>query len=189
MKRRLLFASYSRHDREIVKQLCALLRISGTEVFRDEDAIRPGKKWRAVLADNLQRADCVLLFWSANAAISAAVRDEYQDAMSHKVDIAPVLLDGTPLPSSLAEYQWLDFRNVVSVSPVPNRPLPSPTGAVIGAGVMIAGPISSVVGALVGRGEPITDDLKIQISSKELSPTERTTLAKLLEQRLAHRDA
>ncbi|WP_173807654.1 TIR domain-containing protein [Sphaerotilus uruguayifluvii] len=184
MKRRLLFASYSRHDREIVRQMCALLRISGAEVFRDEDAIKPGKKWRAVLADNLLRADCVLLFWSANSAASEPVREEYEEAIAKKVDIAPVLLDGTPLPSSLAEYQWLDFRGVVSVSPVPERPMPSTPGAVIGAAV-IGGLIGSVVGAILGGKVSPNEDPTVLLSPRELSQTERATLETQFERRFA----
>lgn len=37
------------------------------------------------------------------------MRLEYQQGLSREKDILPILLDATPLPKPLDEYQWLDM--------------------------------------------------------------------------------
>ena len=68
-----------------------------------------------MLADALQKSECVLVFWSANSAPSPAVREEYSVAIQLDKDIAPVLLDETPLQEELRCFQWIDCRSFVKV--------------------------------------------------------------------------
>jgi hypothetical protein len=66
-----------------------------------------------VLGESLIACHTVVVFWSAAAADSKAVAAEYIRALQLGKDIVPVLLDDTPVPSDLAQYQWLDFREFV----------------------------------------------------------------------------
>ena len=149
MPTRRLFVSYSRLDREIVSRLCDLLRLGGTHVFRDEDDIKPGKRWQLMLSKAIQKAECVLVFWSTNSASSQAVRDEYIAAQSLSKDIAPVLLDSTPLDEVLKPYQWIDCRAFISVNPPTSLTRDgeaSPEAVIAGSGALAQGSGSQASG-------------------------------------------
>lgn len=109
-----VFVSYSRDDRPLVEPLTRLMRITGTTVFRDEDSIAPGKKWKLQLAETIAKATTVVVFWSKKSSESQMVREEFELAISGEKDVVPILLDDTPLNSQLGEYQWLDFRPLVA---------------------------------------------------------------------------
>jgi len=109
---RRLFASYSRRDGRHVAQIVQLLRVTGAPVFRDQENIAPGKRWRTEISDALASADTVLLFWSRNAHDSSEVRAEYEHAISLGKDVVPVLLDDAPLAGQLREFQYIDFSEL-----------------------------------------------------------------------------
>jgi TIR domain-containing protein len=107
-----LFVCYSRRDSRHVIPLVKLMRVTGAAVFRDEDSIAPGQRWRAEIATGLESADTVLVFWSAHASSSAEVRTEYEAAIAGGKALVPVLLDSTPLATPLQQYQFLDFSEL-----------------------------------------------------------------------------
>jgi TIR domain-containing protein len=104
------FISYSRTDANLVGPVVALLRASRAHVFRDADSLQPGKKWREQLSTAISDAKVVVLFWCHHADKSVEVRNEYSEAITKGKDLLPLLLDDTPLPANLAEYQFIDFR-------------------------------------------------------------------------------
>jgi len=105
-----IFVSYSHRDAALVRPVVALLRASEAQVFRDADSLRPGKKWRDQLATAIRESEIVLVFWCHHAHGSEEVRKEYLAARGQDKDLLPVLIDDTPLPQELAEYQFIDFR-------------------------------------------------------------------------------
>ena len=109
-----IFVSYSRQDAGIVGPLVQLLRLTDNNVFRDTDNISPGIKWRTILVDAVDNCQTFLLFWCRHSSTSAAVETEFTRALRKKKVIVPLILDGTPLPQKLAEYQWIDLRPVMS---------------------------------------------------------------------------
>ncbi len=108
-----IFASYSHRDEKFVKPMIQYLRPTGAVVFRDGDAIPPGKKWAVVIAEAIEGCRIMYIFWCAHSANSGEVRKEWERAIFLRKDIVPVLLDDTPLPGNLAEYQWVDLRVVI----------------------------------------------------------------------------
>jgi hypothetical protein len=104
------FVSYSRKDAAIVRPVVEMMRATGTHVFRDEDSVPPGKRWRDVLAQSIQDADIIIVFWSKNSASSPEVTSEYNQGVTLGKDIIPVLLDDQPLSAVLGEFQCIDFR-------------------------------------------------------------------------------
>jgi len=110
-----LFASYSREDRRLVDPVVKLLRSTRAPVFYDIDSIEPGERWRARLDEALAGATTVLVFWSVGAARSEWVMREWSAAVAVNKEIIPVVLDSTPLPLPLCEYQWIDLRGLLSV--------------------------------------------------------------------------
>lgn len=107
-----IFTSYSRREQRQAHEIVQLLRMAGAEVFRDEDSIEPGKKWRVEITNAIENADVVLVLWSRNAAESTEVKAEYELGMSLGKDIVPVLLEKAPLPDTLAEYQYLNVSEL-----------------------------------------------------------------------------
>ena len=105
--------SYSRHDAPLVGPLTQLLRATGGAVFRDTESIAPGTKWRVAIAEAIESAQTVLVFWCAHSARSAEVRAEYQQAMALGRPVVPVRLDWSDLPDELAEYQAIDLSGAL----------------------------------------------------------------------------
>jgi TIR domain len=103
-----LFISYSRIDHRIVVPLVALLSIADERIFVDI-GIRPGSRWRAVLADAIDACEILLLFWCHHSNSSAEVKKEYVHAIAAGKTIVPVLLDDTPLNPDVAQYQAVDL--------------------------------------------------------------------------------
>lgn len=104
------FVSYSRKDARVVKPVVEIIRATGARVFRDEDSIPPGKKWKDVLATSIEDSDVVVVFWSKDSSKSKTVKEEYTKGVMLDKDIIPVLLDDCPLCKTLQEYQCIDFR-------------------------------------------------------------------------------
>lgn len=105
-----VFASYSRKDARLVVQLLGLLRAIDVSIFRDEQSIKPGRKWRVEINVALEHCQTILVFWCRHAAQSSEVRSEYERAISLGKRVVPVLIDSTALPSDLGQYQGVDLR-------------------------------------------------------------------------------
>jgi TIR domain len=110
-----IFVSYSHQDTGLVKPVVGLLRATKDLVFQDVDAIKPGSRWRPQIEEALGVAQLIVLFWCYHSSRSAEVKKEYELAVSTGKDVLPVLLDATPLPNELNEYQWVDFRELVGL--------------------------------------------------------------------------
>ena len=108
-----VFVSYSHADASLVDPVVKLLRVNKSLVFQDTDGIAPGKKWRGEIAKALNDCHLVVLFWCDHACQSQEVSKEWKSAVDQEKDILPLLLDATPLPPELCEFQWIDFRNAV----------------------------------------------------------------------------
>lgn len=111
-----LFVSYSHADAVLVAPVVALLRINNSFVFQDITDIKPSKKWRGQIDDALNKADLVVVFWCDHANKSDLVKIEWSSAVLQEKDLLPLLLDDTPLPPELAQYQWIDFQKVVGAN-------------------------------------------------------------------------
>jgi hypothetical protein len=109
-----VFASYSRKDAELVKQLVGLFAAVDVPVFRDEQSVKPGQKWRIAIDEALEQCQTILVFWCEHAAQSSEVRSEYERAIAIGKRVVPVLIDETALPPNLGQYQWVDLRMMLS---------------------------------------------------------------------------
>jgi hypothetical protein len=107
-----IFVSYSHHDAPLVAPVVRLLRATKGLVFLDSDSLTPGKRWRTELSASLLDANLVILFWCLHSSESQEVAKEYQAAVRGEKDVLPVLLDSTPVPPNLREFQWIDFREL-----------------------------------------------------------------------------
>src|SRR5512135_148894 len=105
MASRTVFISYARADRAAVDQAVDLLRAGGVRVFLDIASIEFGARWKDALMNALRRCERVMVFWSRAAAASEWVEREWRYALELGKKIVPTLLDPTPLPPELAEFQ------------------------------------------------------------------------------------
>src|SRR5215470_11931992 len=110
-----IFVSYSHRDAGLVKPVVGLLRATKGLVFQDVEAVQPGSRWRPQIEEALGVAHLIVLFWCYHSSRSSEVRKEYELALSTGKDVLPVLLDATPLPKELDEFQWVDFRQFVGL--------------------------------------------------------------------------
>jgi hypothetical protein len=108
-----VFVSYSRDDESLVAPIVRLLRVNTVYVFQDVDGVRPGKRWREEIARGIAESNLVVVFWCRHELTSASVSEEWTAAIEQKKDLLPLLLDGTPLPKPLSEFQYIDFRATV----------------------------------------------------------------------------
>jgi len=100
---RQIFVSYSRADLEDVRKVVRAFSISGQRYFMDTEGLRPGEEWKAVLREQIEAADLVVLFWSENARNSEMVRYEIEHALKVESErgrpsLYPFPLDGPPPP-------------------------------------------------------------------------------------------
>ena len=109
-----VFISYSHTDTALVKPVSRLLRVLDSGIFIDSEQIRPGKKWRVELDSALHESRLIIVFWCCHAQASKEVEKEWRYAVSQEKDVLPLLLDSTPLPEALSEYQWLDFQELAA---------------------------------------------------------------------------
>jgi hypothetical protein len=79
---RRIFASYSRRDREIVRQFELFVETLGDRYLIDVRDLPAGGDWKQGLRALIEHADVFQLFWSHNAMTSAHVRDEWEYALS-----------------------------------------------------------------------------------------------------------
>ena len=109
-----IFVSYSRQDVGLVQPVVRLLRATMGLVFQDLDSIEPGRRWRQEIEEALHAAQLFVLFWCYHSSRSAEVKKEYELALTMDKKILPLLLDTTPLPQQLNEFQGIDFQQAVS---------------------------------------------------------------------------
>lgn len=108
-----VFVSYSHADASLVAPVVKLLRVNKSLVFQDIDGIQPGKRWRSEIAKGLAESHLVVVFWCDHASRSDEMSKEWKVAIQQEKDLLPLLLDATPLPPELGEFQWIDFRGTV----------------------------------------------------------------------------
>jgi hypothetical protein len=101
-----VFVSYSHADASLVAPVVKLLQVNKSLVFQDIDSIAPGKRWRSEIARGLEQSHLVVVFWCQHASHSDEVAKEWQAAIAQNKDLLPLLLDATPLPGPLGEFQW-----------------------------------------------------------------------------------
>jgi hypothetical protein len=106
-----IFVSYSPADSELVSPIVSVLCASNSAlVYCDADSIRTSDRWREELGTAISEANVVLVFWCQHSHTSYEVRKEFALALEQGKDVLPLLLDGTPLPSKLADRRYIDFR-------------------------------------------------------------------------------
>lgn len=103
--------SHSWKDGEISKKVSDSLFEDGAEVWIDYNEIRGGSKLPKKMGEGIVWCDTFVLLWSADAAESPWVEEEWHAAWMLKKLIVPCALDDTQLPPMLLSRDHIDFRN------------------------------------------------------------------------------
>ncbi|MEM9726124.1 MAG: toll/interleukin-1 receptor domain-containing protein [Pseudomonadota bacterium] len=104
-----VFISYAREDRERVEPFARLLEERGLDVWWDLQ-LEVGENYNNQISDQVDKCNCLIVFWSNNSVVSSYVRAECQRALALR-KLLPVFIDGChgQLPPGLNFIQGLDF--------------------------------------------------------------------------------
>lgn len=111
---RVAFLSHSSVDKPLIRQLAADLTAAGVDVWLDEQRIRVGESIPERIGQGLAESDFFLLAVSAASVQSEWVKKELNAALLNEVQrrsvhILPLKLDGTAMPSVIADKKYADF--------------------------------------------------------------------------------
>jgi hypothetical protein len=112
-----IFLSYARDDRDTAVALAGILNAQGWKVWFDSH-IQPGDRFEEEIQDNLQRASCVVVLWTAKSTNSRWVRAEARVGLDRGV-LVPLLLEEVVLPLDLRE---LDVAKMPGWVGAPDHP-------------------------------------------------------------------
>lgn len=102
-----VFLSYAREDAARAKSLAGALERAGHAVWWDRH-IHSGSEYAGVIEEALERADAVLVLWSAAAVRSSWVRDEAAEGRDSGRLVAAIL-DETRPPIGFRQFQCTDL--------------------------------------------------------------------------------
>lgn len=110
-----VFISYSSPDQPIARALAQRLRNDGLSVWFDEWVIKPGDKISLRLEEGLRQSRILILFMSENVSASDWMSLEQQIALfseqtNQQRSFIPLRLDNCPLPETMAQYSYLNWR-------------------------------------------------------------------------------
>ena len=102
-----IFLSYKREDRDRAQRIERALTAQGWDVFWDHELLPSTVPFRVALAQELERARCVLVLWSHRSVESEWVLDEDAARPLSDSRIAEVLgAEGLPLARrTVAKYR------------------------------------------------------------------------------------
>ena len=112
-----VFISYSREDKDFVKQLHDALQKEGRKTWIDWEGIPPSAEWFQEILQAIENTDAFVLVISPHSATSKVCTSEVAHAIKYNKRIIPVLradVDGNLLPPSVQERQWVFCRDVDS---------------------------------------------------------------------------
>src|SRR5690348_12180846 len=104
-----LFLSYSREDEGDARRLASALEHAGYTIWWDA-LIEGGEAYSRSIAEALEKADAVIVLWSARSIESDWVRDEAaQGRERHR--LVPLSIDGSMPPLGFRQYQVIDLTH------------------------------------------------------------------------------
>ena len=100
-----VFISYSRRDKEVVKQIVSQLEAEGISVWFDTEDIKAGQQWRRQIVEGIDTAEAFVLHLSPDSAASVNVLKELNLAEEAlEPFVLPIMLKETKLPDEM-RYQ------------------------------------------------------------------------------------
>jgi hypothetical protein len=112
-----VFLSHAREDKPVVRQLSNRLKDDGFDPWLDEERLLPGQNWEWEIEKALRESDVILLCFSEKSINKEGfVQREFRRALKYQEEkpegvifTIPVRFDGSEIPFSYRELQWVDF--------------------------------------------------------------------------------
>ncbi len=98
-----IFVSYAREDRDRVQPFVEILEQQGWSVWWDRE-LSPGQHFERIIDNEIDEADCVVVFWSKYSVESEWVLAEAHEGMQRGV-LIPILLDEVRVPLIFRQKQ------------------------------------------------------------------------------------
>jgi len=108
-ERKGVFLSYARSDRAQVEPIAKALQNAGFDLWWDA-LIEGGESFARTIEERLNRADAVIVIWSAASIRSDWVRDEAGQGRDLRM-LVPISLDGSEPPIGFRQYHAVDFTH------------------------------------------------------------------------------
>ena len=110
-----VFISYTRKDRTVADQLCAVLEKNGIQCWIAPRNIRPGSPWPDAIVTAIRDSELMITLVSRDAYGSKQMARELENADRGNVPILPIRRDATPLEGPfqyfLGDRQWIDLHD------------------------------------------------------------------------------
>jgi hypothetical protein len=87
------------------------LRRRGHRAWRDRSDIEPAARWADAIDRAIGDADHFVLLLTPRAVASAQVNRELGLALDAKKNLVPILADDSPIPESIREINYVDWRS------------------------------------------------------------------------------
>lgn len=113
-----VFISYAREDSDVAARLYMALRDAGFDVWFDLESLRPGERWKRIIAEAIKKSNAVIALLSTR---SVGKRGYVQKEIRHALEVVdqmpdseifliPARLDDCqPGHEALYELQWIDL--------------------------------------------------------------------------------
>jgi hypothetical protein len=113
-----VFISYSSADRQASRRIAADLQADGLRVWRDQDVLIPGQRFRDSIFDGISHSAAVIVLLSPTSLKSHWVLNELDAAMLREIEerrtfVIPILLGdvrSSDIPRDLRGKHYLDLR-------------------------------------------------------------------------------
>lgn len=103
------FVSYSRRDRNRVKEIMSKAQQYGIEFWFDERDIIAGNEWEREISKGIKEA-CALVFFVSDASIHSEWCQKERFLAEHEqLPIIPVMIEDVSLPDALSKIQYIDL--------------------------------------------------------------------------------
>lgn len=112
-----IFISYAREDLDKARALAGALEENGWSTFWDR-TIPIGKSWHEWIANELNDAQCVVVFWSSASVVSGWVIEEADDGKQRGI-LIPVLIENVLPPLGFRGIQAADLFDWDGRTPTP----------------------------------------------------------------------
>ena len=152
-----IFISYAREDRPRAEAIAKALEEHGWSVWWDRD-IRAGKNIASVIEEEIGKARCVVVLWSATSVRRDWVNDEAREGNERGI-LVPVLIENVRPPLGFRSMHAADLTGWERDAAAPAfRRLCSDIEALIGAPAKAAGAAMPPAAGLVP--EPVPEEAK-----------------------------
>ena len=109
-----VFVSYSRKDKDFVRQLSDVLISQSREAWVDWKDIPLTTEWQQEILTNIETTENFIFVISPESAASANCKIEIDHAVANHKRMLPIvrrLVPDDAVPEALRAFQWIDFSD------------------------------------------------------------------------------